>query len=271
MELIAEVLTFFKERLRSPIITSIAFVFVMLNWAPLFNLLWGDTAVLDRLEYFGNRTNFFSRSVFPIVFGLMLAAIWPYIVFIGSKIVSGAVHQRKTFQLEEVHRVELIRLKHKSDIQLQIAKIARERKKLVDEVGENNVSEATPNLSALKTEGLEYLSGKFPQKRHAEIAIGILKFIDDEGPISSYDQSQFDSADVYDALNQEKAAKLKEYGVWEITHSGARVKSEFMDILFKLLEFGLVKREEERTAGPDYLVYTISALGYTVIDDLKRL
>ena len=150
MDFFKEVKDFFSERLRSPIITSISFVFFLLNWPSLFNLVFGDTTVLERIEYFDANTTICSKYVFPVVFGFMLASIWPWIALAGSKVVSRGVARTKEFQIEEAHKVQLKRTKLRGEIQAEqdriardrentIEEIARQRKQTAEEVGEDSL------------------------------------------------------------------------------------------------------------------------------------
>lgn len=172
MDFFKEVKDFFSERLRSPIITSISFVFFLLNWPSLFNLLFGDTTVLERIEYFDANTTICSKYIFPVAFGFMLASIWPWIAFAGSKVVSRGVARTKEFQIEEAHKVQLQRTKLRGEIQDEqdriarerentIEHIARQRKQTVEDVGEENlqsVKESFEQLESVEKEEWEYWS-----------------------------------------------------------------------------------------------------------------
>lgn len=119
--------------------------------------------VLERIEYFNANTTVYSKYVFPIAFGLMLAAIWPWITFAGSRVVSQGVARTKKFQIEEAHKVQMQRIELRGELQkLQdrmarekedsIEQIARQRKQTVAEVGKENFQSVIEEFEQLEVD-----------------------------------------------------------------------------------------------------------------------
>ncbi|MCL7409714.1 hypothetical protein [Marivivens donghaensis] len=263
MDFFKEVKDFFSERLRSPIITSISFVFFLLNWPSLFNLVFGDTTVLERIEYFDANTTICSKYVFPVAFGFMLASIWPWIAFAGSKIVSRGVARTKEFQIEEAHKVQLQRIILRGEIQDEqdriarerentIEQIARQRKQAVEDVGEENlqrVKETFEQLESVEKEEWDdwakaYVDQLHPVKREIILQIG-----SSERRISITSGTR----DHYEILRKMAAIAPN--------HTKIRQETELQTCLDELVS----ERIADRTAGE----YALTLKGFEVFDLLK--
>lgn len=255
MDFFKEVKDFFSERLRSPIITSIAFVFFLLNWPSLFNLLFGDTTVLERIEYFDANTTICSKYVFPVAFGFMLASIWPWIALAGSKVVSRGVARTKEFQIEEAHKVQLQRTKLRGKIQAEqdriardrentIEEIARQRKQTVEEVGEENLQSVKEEFERQEVDEKE----EWEDWKNAEIVslLFLERFADGVELRSSFD--------------------IPENLMERLGHNdSARARVEIVDSIPALESYGVALRF--RRYNTDFVRPT--AKGYTLIDRFK--
>lgn len=212
--------------------------------------------MLERIEYFSANTTICSKYVFPIAFGFMLASIWPWIAFAGSKVVSRGVARTKEFQIEEAHKVQLRRIKLRGEIQDEqdriarerentIEQIARQRKQAVDDVGEENlqrVKESFEQLESVEKEEWEYWSN--PQ-------IAALLFLKPHGEGLQLDTQFGIGAPILQILGHNDLI---------------RARIEIRDSLRKLEDSGYVKIKYNAYTGS---LASPTAKGYEIIDRIS--
>lgn len=108
-----------NNRIRSPFIGSIIFVFLAVNWRPLFNLLFGDTEVLVRIAHFDNVTTWQSLYLWPVVGGVVFALASPWLKHVGALWAQFPNAKLKSLQDEAVHRHKLADLKREQEIVIE--------------------------------------------------------------------------------------------------------------------------------------------------------
>ncbi|SMR81800.1 hypothetical protein SAMN04488030_2222 [Aliiroseovarius halocynthiae] len=121
-----------QSRIRSPFIGSIVIVFLAINWQPLFNLLFGETPVLDRLAYFSAKTTAQSLYLWPIFGGIAFALASPWLKFAGAWAAKVPTARLKNLQDEEAHQRQIADIRRSTELEEQRAaeEEARERRKI---------------------------------------------------------------------------------------------------------------------------------------------
>lgn len=73
-----------SERIRSPVMGSLAIAFIVSNWKPLFFLLFAEAPVWLRIQYFEHHTDANSLVWYPLVAGAIAAFLIPWITLGGA-------------------------------------------------------------------------------------------------------------------------------------------------------------------------------------------
>ena len=81
-DFLKEFLQVSHSRIKTPIYGLIGFVFVLLNWQPIFYLFFEDVSVADRLAFFNDHTTKDTLVFGPLVGGLVLVLIGPWIAVV---------------------------------------------------------------------------------------------------------------------------------------------------------------------------------------------
>lgn len=73
-----------QSRIRSPFIGSIVIVFLVINWQPLFYVLFADKPVRARFLYFDANTDPISLCWLPIGLGIAISLTAPWLKYLGA-------------------------------------------------------------------------------------------------------------------------------------------------------------------------------------------
>jgi hypothetical protein len=98
------------QRIRSPIIGSIALAFVACNWKPIWYLLFADQTVTRKFIYFDMNTSAWWLYFWPIVIGLAIALASPWIKLVGSWVAANPTRKLRNFQSSEASQHRILRL-----------------------------------------------------------------------------------------------------------------------------------------------------------------
>ncbi|AVW93213.1 hypothetical protein [Celeribacter baekdonensis] len=90
MDFLKSIFDAWDERIRSPILGSILFIYLACNWRALFFLFFADDTAAERLAYFDSHTSLWSTLIFPLVGGLVLAWLAPWVKFGGAWVAKKA-------------------------------------------------------------------------------------------------------------------------------------------------------------------------------------
>lgn len=272
-------LDYFKElvsaansRVRSPVLGSIAVVFIALNWKELFYVFFAKTSAQVRLSYFDVNTDEWSLFYWPLIMGIGLAISYPWINLVSSQLAKLPVralkkmhgdedYLRQVHSLENAARVEEAkaeleqekerrvlaaaqRLKQAEDISPSAAEEIRENRKSTDESMTPKEKSDREILRRLSPVGIEIL-GKLARDPTGEGAIYYSKGVE-----KSDSELSFKSAT----------------GEEEETVFGAhrRVKLDVEAELELLEKFGLTERTGK--VGEKFVEHRITTLGYAVSD-----
>lgn len=84
MQYFREIFEELGNRVKSPILGSVFLVFLAINWRVLFVLFFSEQPVEYKLAYFDNNTSPYSLLVLPLVLGVVLGILGPWISLFGS-------------------------------------------------------------------------------------------------------------------------------------------------------------------------------------------
>lgn len=121
-----------NNRVRSPFVGSIVFVFLAVNWRPVFNLLFGDSPVLVRIAHFDNLTTWVTLYLWPIVGGVAFALASPWLQHVGALWARLPNAKLKNLQDEAAHQHQITEIRRATELEETRAaeEDARERRKI---------------------------------------------------------------------------------------------------------------------------------------------
>lgn len=105
MQFLTDAFSAMAERIRSPIIGSIAIAFVAFNWKPIFFLAFSSTPILLKFSYFDLMTSLNSLFVYPIIIGTVVALISPFVSLFGFFCASWPITKLRLRQTKLAHDV----------------------------------------------------------------------------------------------------------------------------------------------------------------------
>lgn len=127
------------DRLRSPVLGSILTVFVLTNWQSFFYLFFADKPVRARLLYFDANTNLWTIYVLPIIVGVFLAVVVPWISLGGAFIAK--------FPRARLHRVQSSESQKRRIIEYELKATEEDAKAVWEEAAERRKIDAAKRLN----------------------------------------------------------------------------------------------------------------------------
>ncbi|UWQ07369.1 hypothetical protein [Aliiroseovarius crassostreae] len=158
-----------NSRIRSPFVGSILFVFLVVNWRPLFNLLFGETEVLVRLEYFDTETTWVTLYLVPIVGGIFFAILSPWLNLAGAWVAKKPLALRRDLQHSEEVARQVFALEQSAKLDKAKAKQIEAKAKREEEE-QNRQIEAAERLKRADATGNEELKEKLRSQVVAQTA-----------------------------------------------------------------------------------------------------
>ena len=111
LETLKDIAEAWSQRARSPIIGSILLAAILINWQPLWYLLFAERPILQKFRYFDANTDASSLFWWPIVFGLSAAMLVPWIRLLGVVIVRVPTKLARRLQHDDSHEQRIYQLK----------------------------------------------------------------------------------------------------------------------------------------------------------------
>ena len=132
MEFLKDTFAAMNDRVRSPFFGSILIVFIGANWRPVAYLLFGEQSLLDRFEYFEANSSVLSLLVAPLLIGVVLAILFPWIKLAGAFFASAPKRRLDSLENEEamLRRIGLTRMEAKEQRALADLEEAEEQRKI---------------------------------------------------------------------------------------------------------------------------------------------
>lgn len=115
------------QRIRSPILGSVALTFMAFNWKPLWYLIFSDQPVAINLLFFKLNTSIYSLYLFPILTGLVLAFATPWLKWLGAIFAANPTRRLRFLQAGEAQeqRIRRFELAAKEEAAIKELEIAR--------------------------------------------------------------------------------------------------------------------------------------------------
>lgn len=104
MDGIKEIFDALSARIKSPILGSILFSYLVINWKPVFYLLFSGENIVNKFTYFEAHTIWYSTFLFPTVFGVLIACLSPWVSYFGAYVVAKPVSLARMLQVEEENK-----------------------------------------------------------------------------------------------------------------------------------------------------------------------
>lgn len=93
------------QRIKSPILGSILFSFIAINWKVLFFVVFSDAPILTRFAFFDQNTDWITLFFLPVVIGVVLGVLSPFVNYGGSFVVKWPVEEMRILQAESASAV----------------------------------------------------------------------------------------------------------------------------------------------------------------------
>ena len=84
LDALKETMDAWLARVKSPVLGYIVLAFILVNWKPLWFLVFADYGAYHRIHYFELHTDWLSLYVGPVALGVAAAAISPWAVLFGA-------------------------------------------------------------------------------------------------------------------------------------------------------------------------------------------
>lgn len=144
MDGLKELVEAFSARIRSPIIGSIALAFVIVNWKPLFFLLFSGEPAVAKFAFYDAKKTGYSPYIYPMIVGLVFALFLPWINFWGAKAVEAPITKHRNLQLDAAYAEAEKKTRHAIDMETVGAAHRRallESAKVDQEIKEANIDD----------------------------------------------------------------------------------------------------------------------------------
>ena len=131
-DLLKDVFSWVQDRVRSPFYTYIAAAFIAINWREIAILVWSDGAIAERIKIFDGNTSFVALVFGPILLGVFLAILSPYLKYGGAWLAKYPRRILDGLQSDEAQarRIRDYELKTEEEVALAELEEAREQRKI---------------------------------------------------------------------------------------------------------------------------------------------
>ena len=144
MDWVKEIFDTANSKIRSPVLGSIVFAFCAVNWKVLFYLAFSNVTVVQKFDYFDKNTNHWSLLVIPILAGLSISWLNPWIKLATLRITQKPIQNVKIMQLVLANE-RLIKKQH----------LEKSRRDIVASVEEDLIAKAKRDQEILQIENHE--------------------------------------------------------------------------------------------------------------------
>ncbi|UWP91639.1 hypothetical protein K3X13_11300 [Aliiroseovarius crassostreae] len=253
-----------NNRIRSPFLGSILFVFLVVNWRPLFNLLFGETEVLVRLAHFDNVTTWVTLYLVPIVGGIFFAILSPWLNLVGAWVAKRPLALHRDLQHSEEVARQVFALEQSAKLDKAKAKQIEAKAKREEEE-QNRQIEAAERLKRASETGDEVLEERLRgeiQKEEYSPKVGLDRLTEMEKLLIKYvGENDGETPSIYKFSDDDEVFKLA--SAFTPNLSRQRLRVDGGNALNKLTQSALLNR-----LGNDALV--LSTRGYEVFDLLRE-
>lgn len=285
MEAVKEMLDALAQRIRSPIIGSVAVVFAVVNWQPIWYLLFADRPVRQKFLYFNNNTDICSLYVWPILIGIFFAITAPWLKYAGAWFASKPVFMLRNLQNAEAHKLqmaefqrEVARERGKAEISALVSDRVVETAKKQQEVRDLGAPELAEEIVASTQEvarepsGASTHSGKSRiatvMQELSEVDLLVLRLVKETENIGN------DPGNYFSWLPDDVATSLVEQlsRIQQSDVSIHRAQVDMQSSVERLKMMGLVTRDSVSVPyqGGSHWTLNLTSDGYSILDQISR-
>ncbi len=105
LDLFRDIYDSISQRLRSPFWGYILVSFIFLNWKPLYFLFFADVSVLEKFSYFDETASYASLFALPVLLGVAVALLAPYVSNFGSWWAQEPTAKRRLREIDLAHQL----------------------------------------------------------------------------------------------------------------------------------------------------------------------
>ncbi|KPN63718.1 hypothetical protein SAMN04488527_12715 [Aliiroseovarius crassostreae] len=258
-----------NNRIRSPFLGSILFVFLVVNWRPLFNLLFGDSPVLVRLAHFDNVTTWESLYLWPVVGGVVFALASPWLRYAGAWVAKKPVAHLKQLQDEAAHQHQIADIRRATELEERRAaeEEARERRKIEAAKREKEAEEV--GGEELVEQLLNDAEGKLERKsiKESELVVGAVGLLVDVAGSKSGEimLTTNPSNQTFLKRSESPVAKIGDAALRQLSRKEHLATSHYVD---QLVQIGFLKPIHKDFSAPIKMIqyYQITHEGHEAAD-----
>ncbi len=104
-----EILEAISIRIKSPVFGYFILSFTAINWKPLFFLIADNSNATERIAFFDQHTNYYSLLIYPLIFSVIAAILYPWINYVFLWISRTPSYLRNSIFAEAEHRALMIK------------------------------------------------------------------------------------------------------------------------------------------------------------------
>ena len=285
MDAFKDLMEAFSQRIRSPIIGSIAIVFVLVNWKPIWYLLFAERPVRQKFLYFEANTDAISLYCIPIGVGVVYAFGLPWVKWAGAWVAQkpyARLHEiqddqasaRRVKEYERAAKEE--KAKANFDAIRESALLgAAERRKQASELGEEELSrfveeqkqpeplqfEQQPIVDVSPWPDIDQLVSQMPTLDQT-----VLKLLEEYHPkgIRPKDPFSWFENDELEAVTSQISAAMKQ----PIPQTRARI--DFNTGTGRLSNQSLVEMKDRVSNMTPLYYFELTSKGYAVLDRIRQ-
>lgn len=162
MDFLKDAFDALSQRIRSPFFGSVFLAFVLLNWKPIWYLIFANTSVAQKFLFFDNNTTNWTIYGLPLILGALLSIAWPWLRLLGAWIAVAPTMKLRNMQSDasidaRIHRLQKLaeeeNAKEKWQSEVENAKIeAAKRLREANEVSAVTADEIIEDRAEAETE-----------------------------------------------------------------------------------------------------------------------
>jgi hypothetical protein len=115
LEPLKEAVEAWLHRVRAPILGYTLLAGLVINWKPLWALLFADVDVFSKFLYFDLRTDYWTLIVLPLLVGVLSALVTPWIALAGAYMVRLPARLQVELQEDARHEAVIRKIKRQAE------------------------------------------------------------------------------------------------------------------------------------------------------------
>lgn len=149
-----------KARISSPVLGWFSLALIAINWKAFFYLAFQDGDAIDRIKYFEANTSFDSLTIWPLLFSIVFAVLYPWLIFFLGWLTTKPIELKEKLAAESEHklilekkRLESARAALIADLELELIERAKRDQKVEELDNEELKNKLKVELDQLRAQG----------------------------------------------------------------------------------------------------------------------